>query len=441
MKLATPTIGIAALLASALLVGSAPAGLSAAAVSTCTPPAAPPDPALPALPAPRPTVVSYPVPSSTAVSRNAVTLLGTVDTGGVAGQVAFELGDATAGLRCTAVQQLTAVTGPQPVIAKLRSEKPGTTVHFRLVVTTAAGQVVGADQVFTTVANTTRLAPGTTMLGIRVGYLTPAQARARVLTRFARPLVFTWHGKRWKATPKQLGATADVDGALDRALAGVGGGLTVPVTITVDPAKVESYVDYLDSLYARSARVGSVTRVGRKAKLVEPLTARAVQKQRMETIITRTLKSATRPPIELLLTETKPGGPGQLFIVVRLEQQSLTLYKDGAVVLSTPVTTGRPALPTPVGSYDIAWRASPYTFISPWPEGDQYYYPPAHVTWAMYFFDNDFLHDSYEPAGAYGKGSNYGPYASHGCVHVPRGTMQVLYTTVPDHTPLIVVDA
>ena len=153
-------------------------------------------------------------------------------------------------------------TGPQSVTAKLRSEKPGTTVHFRLVVTTAAGQVVGADQVFTTIANATRLAPGTTMLGIRVGYLTPAQARARVLARFARPVVFTWHGKRWKATPKQLGAQADVDGALDRALAGVGGGRTIPVTITVDPAKVEHYVDYLDSLYARP-RAGRQRHPGR----------------------------------------------------------------------------------------------------------------------------------------------------------------------------------
>ena len=111
--------------------------------------------------------------------------------------------------------------------------------------------MVGADQAFTTVANATRLAPGTTMLGVRVGYLTPAQARARVLARFARPVVFTWHGKRWQVTPKQLGAAADVDGALDRALAGVGGGRTIPVTITVDPTKVEQYVDYLDSLYTR----------------------------------------------------------------------------------------------------------------------------------------------------------------------------------------------
>ena len=183
-------------------------------------------------------------------------------------------------------------------------------------------------------------------------------------------------------------------------------------------------------------------RVGRRAEVVDPQTALAVQTKRMEAVIARTLQSATRAPIELQVTETAAGAaPAQLFIVVRLGEQSLTLYKDGAVVLRTPVTTGRPALPTPVGSYDIAWRRSPYTFISPWPQGNPFYYPPAHVRWAMYFFDNDFLHDSYEPAGAYGKGSNFGPYASHGCVHVPGDVMQVLYTTVPDHTPLIVVDA
>ena len=62
--------------------------------------------------------------------------------------------------------------------------RPGTTVHFRVVVTTAAGQVVGADQAFTTVATARASQPGTTMLGVRVGYLT---ARGRAGTR-ARPL-------------------------------------------------------------------------------------------------------------------------------------------------------------------------------------------------------------------------------------------------------------
>ena len=214
----------------------------------------------------------------------------------------------------------------------------------------------------------------------------------------------------------------------------------MPVVVTVDSTSVARYVDYLDRLFSRPSRSGSVRLVGRKADLVTPRTALAVQRLRMRAAIIRTLQSPKRPPIELQVTEKQPPGTGALSIVVRLGEQSLTLYKDGAVVLRTPVTTGRPALPTPVGSYDVSWRRSPYTFISPWPEGSAYWYPPAHVRWAMYFYDNDFLHDSGEPESAYGRGSNFGPYASHGCVHVPTSVMQVLYTTVPDHTPVIVAD-
>ena len=439
MTLATTliTAGCAALVSSVVLGASAQADTGP--LSACTP--APP--ALdPAQPPPAPAVVAYPAPSATAITKTTATIQASVDTMGAAGQVAFELGDPTVGLRCTALQSLPALVGQQTVTAQLRSEKAGATVHFRIVVTTPAGQIVGGDQSFTTVAPIARLAAGTTMLGVRVGYLTAAAAQARVSARFARPLVFTYHGKRWRATPKQLGARADVAGAVARALMGVGGAArSIPVAVSVDPGKVARYVAYLDRLYSRPARTGSVERIGRRAEVVAPRTALAVQTDEMESIITRTLQNVKRPPIELQVTETQPAGTGSLFIVVRLGEQSLTLYKDGGVVLRTPVTTGRPALPTPVGSYDIAWRRSPYTFISPWPPGNPYYYPPAHVRWAMYFFDNDFLHDSYEPAGAYGKGSNLGPYASHGCVHVPGDVMQVLYTTVPDHTPLIVVDA
>ena len=142
------------------------------------------------------------------------------------------------------------------------------------------------------------------------------------------------------------------------------------------------------------------------------------------------------------VTETAPPATGALAIVVRLGAQSLTLYRDGNVVLKALVTTGRPALPTPVGSYDVAWRRSPYTFVSPWPKGSPYYYPPAPVTWAMFFYDNDFLHDDpAEPASAFGPGSNLGPWASHGCVHVPTDVMRTLYTTVPDHTPVIIAES
>ena len=125
--------------------------------------------------------------------------------------------------------------------------------------------------------------------------------------------------------------------------------------------------------------------------------------------------------------------------MVRLGDQSLTAYLDGKPVLTTPVTTGRPALPTPVGSYSIKYKASPYVFTSPWAPGSPYWYPPTSVTWAMYFYDNDFLHDDPgEPSSAYGAGSQYGPYASHGCVHLPHSAMAFLYRWLPVGAPVIV---
>ena len=135
----------------------------------------------------------------------------------------------------------------------------------------------------------------------------------------------------------------------------------------------------------------------------------------------------------------RTGSLAQKAVVVRIGSQSLTAYLNGRAIRVTPVTTGRPALPTPVGSYFVHYRASPYTFTSPWPPGNAYYYPPTTVTWAMYFFDNDFLHDDPgEPSDAFGAGSNLGPYASHGCVHVPYSVMSWLYDWLPVGAPVIV---
>lgn len=125
-------------------------------------------------------------------------------------------------------------------------------------------------------------------------------------------------------------------------------------------------------------------------------------------------------------------------IVIHLNSETLTAFQDGTPVLQTPVTTGRPALPTPVGITSVFRRATPYLFISPWDRSSPFWYPPSWVTWALEFRSGGyFLHDApWEPAGSYGAGSEYGPYASHGCVHVPYGAMQFLFAWTPDGTPV-----
>ena len=383
-------------------------------------------------------VVTYPSPAATAVSQASATLLGSTDTLGGAGEAAFEYGTSTAYGSCTPAIQLAAQSGARPASAQVADLEPGATYHFRLVVVTDAGQTLGADETFATAV--ARMAPGTTILGVGVGRLTPNAALARVRAAFDRPLRFEYRGKRWKATPEQLGARADVAGAVEHALADAA--RRVPVHVTIDPATVQHYVGYVAGLLARKPQTGSVALVGRRAVVVPSRPAIAVRRAQLGAAITRELQTGSRSPVTVPVTETPPPATGALAIVIRLGAQSLTLYRDGNVVLKAPVTTGRPALPTPVGAFDVAWRRSPYTFVSPWPKGSAYYYPPAPVTWAMFFHDNDFLHDDpAEPASAFGQGSNLGPYASHGCVHVPTDVMRTLYTTVPDHTPVIVADS
>jgi hypothetical protein len=121
-------------------------------------------------------------------------------------------------------------------------------------------------------------------------------------------------------------------------------------------------------------------------------------------------------------------------MVISLSQQQLTAYDGSQVFLSTPVTTGNAELPTPIGVFPILARYHPFTFISPWPQGSPFYYPPSPVNYAL-LFDNRgfFVHDA-PWRSVYGPGSNsvVGTPGSnytgtHGCVNVPYLAEQALF--------------
>jgi lipoprotein-anchoring transpeptidase ErfK/SrfK len=135
------------------------------------------------------------------------------------------------------------------------------------------------------------------------------------------------------------------------------------------------------------------------------------------------------------------GAPTQL-IVVHLATQQLVAYQNGCPMLRTPITTGRSALPTFRGTFHIYYKAAQYHMISPWPLGSPFYYPPTWVADAMEFIGNGtFIHSAdWEPADAYGPGSEDGPYASHGCVHVMDGPLQQLYDWAAIGATVVVED-
>jgi lipoprotein-anchoring transpeptidase ErfK/SrfK len=135
------------------------------------------------------------------------------------------------------------------------------------------------------------------------------------------------------------------------------------------------------------------------------------------------------------------GAPAQE-IIIHLATQKLVAYSNGCPFLTTLVTTGRPALPTDRGTFQIFAKYSSYKMVSPWPAGSPYWYPTTVVYNAMEFVsDGTFIHSAdWEPASAYGPGSEYGPYASHGCVHVQDGPLAQLYAWASIGTTVIVTD-
>lgn len=135
------------------------------------------------------------------------------------------------------------------------------------------------------------------------------------------------------------------------------------------------------------------------------------------------------------------GAQAQL-IVIHLATQQLVAYDNGCPWLQTAITTGRSALPTDRGTFQVFYKAPVYKMVSPWPKGSPYWYPDTYVYNAMEFVsDGTFIHSAdWQPASSYGAGSQNGPYASHGCVHVQNGPLQQLYNWAAIGTTVVVGD-
>jgi hypothetical protein len=123
-------------------------------------------------------------------------------------------------------------------------------------------------------------------------------------------------------------------------------------------------------------------------------------------------------------------------ILISLSLQHLTACENGVAGVDTPVTTGRPALPTPPGSWSIVRKNSPWTMRSSRPRSSPYWYPPSRVEYTLWFRSDGYaIHDAPWRA-EYGPGTE--AEGTHGCVNVPRPAMDQLYAWAPTGTPVLI---
>jgi hypothetical protein len=127
-------------------------------------------------------------------------------------------------------------------------------------------------------------------------------------------------------------------------------------------------------------------------------------------------------------------------MIVSLEAQELWAYDGERLVLSTPVTTGRPATPTSVGPMRVIMKARSYPLTSPWPRGDPRWYPTTTVQYMVATSAaGDGFHDAPWQQCCYGPGSERSSYGTHGTVNVPEPAAATLYDWAAIGTPVVVV--
>lgn len=148
---------------------------------------------------------------------------------------------------------------------------------------------------------------------------------------------------------------------------------------------------------------------------------------------------------DTVLTDYRKTVPAKM-IVVSTETQSVRVYQNGKVVLTTPATTGGPELPTGKGIFHIYFKASPFVFHSPFPVSSPYYYYPTPIQYWMPFDGQDGLHDA-SWRNNFGPGSNFQPtnlgtghdiLGTHGCVNLPLSAAAFIWNFAPVGTTVVV---
>ena len=138
-------------------------------------------------------------------------------------------------------------------------------------------------------------------------------------------------------------------------------------------------------------------------------------------------------------------------IVVARQQQHMEVWDNGRLMIISAVTTGRPELPTPLGTTQVMKKESPHLFQSPWNWPSIYWYPPGWADYAVLFRSGGFyFHDTHaRPQNGYGIGTNV-PHidpdgvqrtGSRGCANTPYWAVRMLYGWARYSDPVVVLDA
>ena len=290
------------------------------------------------------------------------------------------------------------------------------------------------------------IAAGVTVGRVPVGSLTYARAFTVVSRAFARPLTLVvTPTRRIRLAPGTLGATADVDAAVRRALTVHRFGFNVPLPVDLAPGAVEAYADSLGSALDRKPVDARLILNHLAPRITKDRPGRHLNRVLTSRAIVLALKTQNRDPITLPLQALKPAVTPRSFphvIVIRRGSHVLTLYRGTVVQRKFPIATGQASYPTPLGRFQIVnkWR-------------DPWWYPPVGSAWAAGEqpippgpsnpLGTRWMGLSAPDVGIHGtpNAASIGYSASHGCIRMHIPDAEWLFDHVDIGTTVFIVGA
>jgi hypothetical protein len=274
-----------------------------------------------------------------------------------------------------------------------------------------------------------------------------------------REIQITARDETWHVTPAELGASAEVEQLVDRALAVSEGyswpervfrrlldrpvdasfGLrfdrdrqdisdfvtTVAEAVNVDPSNAS--VEYVDGeLVLQRPEVGWSLPVKEAVQAVRQAVAGETD--------------AVRLPLDKLQPEVGKEDLGHT-IVINLTELELSLY-DGLRLMKTyPVAAGSPSYPTPQGEWTIWDKRENPTWVNPAPDGWGAGLPATIAGGPSSPLGTRALYLDAPGIRIHGTPASYsiGTYASHGCVRMYMEDVEELYEIVPTGTTVHIV--
>ena len=151
---------------------------------------------------------------------------------------------------------------------------------------------------------------------------------------------------------------------------------------------------------------------------------------------------------DLLLMQHYPNLQHGVVLMISTAEEAMRYFKDGKLVRSFHITTGRVEKPTLPGYWTVQDRKSPDEFKSDEPPGSPYWYPPTHINYAiLYHWGGFFVHDAWWRVN-FGPGTQYPHYdvggdesfagnGSHGCVNLQENDAAWVYANTDWNTQIM----